>query len=862
MKKTLLLFFIFCLLSGLQATNLSRNYLVRTFIDKNGKSIDEYQVPGFPPEKLMPAVEIPQNVKGVVTISNVPAFDWCYGCSATSAAMMAGHYDNTIFPNMYSGPQNGGVVPMNNSGWGSGECPLSATHQGYDGLSVKGHVDDYYSSYDSTVDPYYGNWTEHANADCTGDYMGTNQYQHYGNKDGATTFYYYTNGAPLYDYTGCEPSKKDGCHGLREFFESRGYSVATNYSQYIYGYNGNTQGFTYAQYKAEIDAGRPVLIQLDGHTMLGFGYDDTSGNIIYIHDTWDHNNHTMTWGGTYSNMQHIGVTVIALVDPTITVTAPNGGESWKIGSTYNITWNSQYVTNVNILLYNGTSVAGSIVSNYSASLGTYSWTIPQGITPNSNYFIRIEDSNASLLYDMSDATFTILPQPVITVTAPNGGENWQIGSSFNINWTTSNAGANVKIELYSNNVLYKTIVTSTPNSGSYLWDIPTSYYAGTQYQIRIEDTSDANVYDLSGNFFTLSNPPGHGTDDNSANPSQPVSVDVEQIDIGGNTVDPNVQVDPTGSLTIQVEVDVNDQAQHTVDNPADVLISYTMDITGNISSNKMTFDLEYTGLSYNPPHPSYIYWWDTASSSWQAVSNPQWDTPSAEHVTFDLTIQNTKDGTTEVILGDNNPLPVVLSSFMSTLQNGNAILVWTTESETNNGHWNIYKSHSNNFGQSTLLNKTPIQAAGNSSTQHTYIYKDQTQLLPGNTYFYWLESVSFSGQTSLFGPVDLVINENNDTQTPDIIAYGLHQNYPNPFNPTTEISFVLKKSLPVYLDIYNIKGEKVKTLLNGKYFEKDKAIKIVWDGTNDNGKKLTSGIYFYKIKSGNYSETKKMLMLK
>jgi hypothetical protein len=339
--KLILVILIVLTIVQLSAQNrIDSKYIIRTFIDEDGNSIDEIIVPGRPPEfHREPAVELPDpsTSDAINILPNIPAFDWVYGCSATSAAMMTGHYDNTIFPQMYTGPTNGGVVPMNNSTWGAGECPLSATHMGYDGLSVRGHVDDYWIAYGSTAnDPYItGGWTAHSNADCTADYMGTNQ-SALGNTDGATTFYFNGSGAPLYDYTGCEPGQKDGCHGLRQFFESRGYSIQTNgnYSQYINPYNSN--GFTYAQFKAEIDAGRPVLIQVEGHTMLGYGYNDT-GTTIYIHDTWDHNNHTMTWGGSYSGMAHYGVGVFLLEDPSITVTAPNGGESWDMGSTYSIT---------------------------------------------------------------------------------------------------------------------------------------------------------------------------------------------------------------------------------------------------------------------------------------------------------------------------------------------------------------------------------------------------------------------------------------------------------------------------------------------------------------------------------------------
>ncbi|MGM0427937.1 MAG: C39 family peptidase [Thermodesulfobacteriota bacterium] len=287
----------------------SNPYVVNRFV-QDGRTIDEVIVPsrpnppkGFTPKVVM--VPKPDDQAGTNTISNVPAMTWCFGCSATSAAMMFGHYDNVGYTNMYAGPTNGGVFPMTNASWGTtvinGEtralCPLSATMNGLDGRTTRGHVDDYWIKYGSTSpDPFITNgWTEHTHGDCTGDYMGTNQSE-VSNVDGSTTFYYSTDGSALYDYTGAEPDRRDGCHGMRLFAESRGYTVVTNFSQYIYGYEGNTKGFTFENFKAEIDAGRPVLIQVEGHTMLGYGYDD-SGSTIYIHDTWDYNDHSMTWGG-------------------------------------------------------------------------------------------------------------------------------------------------------------------------------------------------------------------------------------------------------------------------------------------------------------------------------------------------------------------------------------------------------------------------------------------------------------------------------------------------------------------------------------------------------------------------------------
>jgi len=241
--------------------NCSSNpYVVKTFVDEQGREIAEVIFPGRPPEVKAAVVNVPEPnpLMGTNTLLNVPAFDWCYGCSATSAAMMMGHYDNAGYSNMYAGPTNGGVCPMYNTVWGQttypgvvcGECPLSATHLGYDGLT-RGHVDDYWVDYGhSGPDPYFGIWTQHTHGDCTADYMGTNQWNNYGNTDGSTTFYWDNSGDPLYDYTGCEPiPQRDGCHGMRLFAESRGYTVNTNYTQLIQERDtDSTKGFTFDVY--------------------------------------------------------------------------------------------------------------------------------------------------------------------------------------------------------------------------------------------------------------------------------------------------------------------------------------------------------------------------------------------------------------------------------------------------------------------------------------------------------------------------------------------------------------------------------------------------------------------------------------
>ncbi|MBN2577727.1 MAG: choice-of-anchor D domain-containing protein [Pirellulales bacterium] len=269
--------------------------------------------------------------QAAVILLEVPTSTWTYGCTATSAGMLFGYYDRNGYPNMYTGPTNGGVAPLTDLGQGddplhpiAGACSIIATQNGFDGRVADGHVDDYWIFYGSPgPDPWEGG-TEHAWGECTADYMGTNQWKwdfdldsiKDFNVDGSTAVFTYGDATPLYDYI---PAAEYGlpqtaaCHGLRLFAESRGYTVETNYTQLIDA--AASGGFSFADLQAEIDAGRPVLTHMygtpGGHTVLIVGY-DTDGTTIYIHDTWDNDTHTMTWGGVYSEMTQDSVTVIHL----------------------------------------------------------------------------------------------------------------------------------------------------------------------------------------------------------------------------------------------------------------------------------------------------------------------------------------------------------------------------------------------------------------------------------------------------------------------------------------------------------------------------------------------------------------------
>ncbi len=91
-------------------------------------------------------------------------------------------------------------------------------------------------------------------------------------------------------------------------------------------------------------------------------------------------------------------------------------------------------------------------------------------------------------------------------------------------------------------------------------------------------------------------------------------------------------------------------------------------------------------------------------------------------------------------------------------------------------------------------------------------------------------------------------------------AFSLAQNVPNPFNPTTSISFVVPSDGMVNLSIFNVLGQEVRTLVNGHAVAGSHS--VVWNGTDDAGRRVTSGIYFYRLQTGSLSATKKLMFLK
>jgi hypothetical protein len=232
---------------------------------------------------------------------NAPDYAWWYGCTATSAGMMMGYYDRNGYGGLlYDNLVPGGVAELSNFG-NPGALANNA-------IASPGHISAFYrAGYGASGDDIPAN---HPVFDSLADFMGTSQ-DSVPNVNGGTSIYYFTNGAKFTATDalnfGVGVWSKDGMYGMWEYFTYAGYNNSRgNFFTQLTDNQGQQYGFSFADFQAEINAGRVLLVHVTNHTMLGYGYDD-QGN-IFVHDTWALGGGSMPWGGSYSGLDLWGVT--------------------------------------------------------------------------------------------------------------------------------------------------------------------------------------------------------------------------------------------------------------------------------------------------------------------------------------------------------------------------------------------------------------------------------------------------------------------------------------------------------------------------------------------------------------------------
>jgi hypothetical protein len=207
----------------------------------------------------------------------------------------------------------------------------------------------------------------------------------------------------------------------------------------------------------------------------------------------------------------------------------------------------------------------------------------------------------------------------------------------------------------------------------------------------------------------------------------------------------------------------------------------------------------------------------------------------------------------------DNSLPVQLASFSAASTSEGVTLNWRTETEVNNVGFSVYRSNTRE-GDYTKIGF--VEGHGSTPVANDYYFNDKTAEA-GRTYFYLIESIDVEGNKERSDSISITFTPQPKVALPT--RFALRQNFPNPFNPETWIPFQLPKDSDVVVEIYNLNGQIVRTLSLGKvpagyYNERRNA--AFWDGKSDSGEKVSSGVYFYRLKAGDYSAVKRMVVVK
>lgn len=435
---------------------------------------------------------------------------------------------------------------------------------------------------------------------------------------------------------------------------------------------------------------------------------------------------------------------------TVLVTAPNGGENWSVNSQQNITWTSTNITNVKIdYSTNNGGLWFNVVSSVPAANGSYAWTIPN--TPSTQCLIRISDESLGSRFDVSDNVFTIVP--LITVTSPNGGENWLANSQQNITWT-SQIITDVSIEYSTNNGSnWINVIASTPASGgTYSWTVPNT--PSTQCLVRISDASNASINDVSDNVFTIvplvtvtSPNGGENWIGNSQRNITWTSQNITNVSIEYSTNNGSNWISVIASTPA-----VGGSYSWTVPNTPSTQCLVRISDASNASVNDVsnaTFTITAAPISMvTVTSPN-------GGENWEAGTNHNitWTRQAVNQVKIEYSTNNGSDWIVVVA-----SVPAVAGSY----------------------NWTIPNTPSTQC-------LVRISDASNPSVNDV---SDNTFTIEGGVSVEYLNS-----------------------GIPE--EYELSQCYPNPFNPSTMIEFSLPENVGnVQLSIYNMLGEKIEELIN------------------------------------------------
>jgi Secretion system C-terminal sorting domain len=191
---------------------------------------------------------------------------------------------------------------------------------------------------------------------------------------------------------------------------------------------------------------------------------------------------------------------------------------------------------------------------------------------------------------------------------------------------------------------------------------------------------------------------------------------------------------------------------------------------------------------------------------------------------------------------EGNPLAISLASFVAHANKGKVELAWTTATETENDHFNVYRD-----GEVIAS----IAGNGTCTGPHDYTYTDAA-VEAGKVYEYKISDVSWGGLETVHAPVNVEIEESRELNVEEFV---MNMAYPNPFNPSIKINYQLSTVNRVTAAIYNTNGELIKELISAEMTPG--SYDLTWDASG-----MPSGVYIVKMVAQNTVQTQKVVLMK
>ncbi len=524
----------------------------------------------------------------------------------------------------------------------------------------------------------------------------------------------------------------------------------------------------------------------------------------------------------------------------VEVTAPNGGEVWSGGGTENITWTSTDVTNVNIEFSsdNGSSWT-TVATAINASTGTFAYNVPN-IT-STDCLVRISDTDNSSVFDISDATFTInqaLVDPTITI----GSATTVAGSYVTIPIDLS-APSGFKIDyLLQGKVNFDAsklkFLYGDYDTGTLVNDFG---WTGTLYS-AIPGTVDIilsgnSAMDNTGTLFYLT--------------FQVIDGNAGSADLTSTSAEWPVDVLESPLTVVNGSVTYSDNSG-TSANRGDATLNFIVDIYDALAVIYHWVGLQpLTGQAFTNADADldgdvdiddylkiiffvYLHDWDYAFPSVSPSSSivlTGAGFESSDVISVPIVLTNASNVQSVEVEFDYDPTQI---EFRNVVSNGGDL-----RTADNNGQLSLIASSTNEVQNGEIASVRFKKLNGNLEAEVTASYK--------------LNNGQVSDQNTLSIGDGTITSVNDVDAAP--VEFELSQNYPNPFNPSTLIKFAVPNSGNYQLNVYNVLGQKVMTLINGQ-------LKAGYHSAMFDGTKLASGVYIYSLEGADVNISKKMLLIK